>query len=111
MTTVSELTKYLQFASCLADIFSKDPKKKVGAVFLDPTLHILSTGVNAFPRGVNDNMVYRWTNPAKSHFVEHAERNGIYNAARQGVRLCDSLCVVTMFPCSPLLKSCFTSVT
>lgn len=79
----------------LAASWSKDPSTKVGAVIVDPvSLAILSTGYNGFPRRVREHMVddpdaldeVRWTRPEKYRWVEHAERNAIYNAARLGAR-------------------------
>lgn len=66
---------------------SKDPSTKVGAVITGPEKQIISTGFNGFPRGVNEHAGYRWERPLKYKFVEHAERNAIYNAARHGTML------------------------
>jgi len=66
---------------------SKDPSSKIGAVLVDEDHGIVSTGYNGFPRGVEeDGRVYRWARPLKYSYVEHAERNAIYNAARHGTR-------------------------
>lgn len=66
---------------------SKDPSIKVGAVIVGPEHQIVSTGFNGFPRGVNELIPGRWERPRKYEYVEHAERNAIYNAARHGVVL------------------------
>ena len=68
---------------------SKDPNTKVGAVIVGPEDQIVSTGFNGFPRGVGETQDYRWERPEKYQWVEHAERNAIYNAARHGVALRD----------------------
>jgi len=62
---------------------SKDRSTKVGAVIVDDDNTVISTGFNSFPRGVNDNVDSRHERPAKYQWTEHAERNAIYNAARQ----------------------------
>ena len=62
---------------------SKDRSTKVGAVIVDDENTIISTGFNSFPRGVNDDVPERHERPAKYLYTEHAERNAIYNAARQ----------------------------
>lgn len=66
---------------------SKDPSTKIGAVIVGPENQIVSTGFNGFPRGVNETLQSRWERPAKYQWIEHAERNAIYNAARHGIPL------------------------
>ncbi len=64
---------------------SKDPSSKIGAVIVGPEKQIISTGFNGFPRGIDETDLTRWERPIKYQFVEHAERNAIYNAARHGI--------------------------
>ena len=66
---------------------SKDPSTKVGCVIVGDDNAILSMGFNGFPRGVDEKSKARWKRPEKYHWVEHAERNAIYNAARNGINL------------------------
>ena len=66
---------------------SKDPSTKVGCVIVGDDNAILSMGFNGFPRGINENEKDRWARPEKYHWIEHAERNAIYNAARNGINL------------------------
>lgn len=65
---------------------SKDPSTKVGCVLVGPDNEILSVGFNGFPRNVEneEHDSDRWERPIKYEYVEHAERNAIYNAARVG---------------------------
>lgn len=65
---------------------SKDRSTKVGCVIVNPENNtILSTGWNGFPRGIDDNVDERHERPAKYLWTEHAERNALYNAARNGI--------------------------
>jgi dCMP deaminase len=97
--------KYFKLAKYQADIFSKDSCKKVGALFLAPeSYQILSMGFNGFPRKVNEKKIERWERPEKYFFVCHAEQNGIYNACRHGTPLNNSICIVTLFPCTNCTK-------
>ena len=64
---------------------SKDRSTKVGAVIVGPDHEVRSTGFNGFPRGVRDDVDARHERPAKYLWTEHAERNAVYNAARNGV--------------------------
>jgi dCMP deaminase len=65
---------------------SKDRSTKVGCVLVGQDNEVLSVGFNGFPRGVNDDVEERHERPLKYQFVEHAERNAVYNAARQGIK-------------------------
>ena len=66
---------------------SKDPSTQVGCVIVGQDNEPLSTGFNGFPRGINELVEARWERPEKYSWVEHAERNAVYNAARSGIRL------------------------
>lgn len=69
---------------------SKDPSTKVGCVIVNDDNVILSTGFNGFPRGIDERVDLRWDRPEKYHWIEHAERNAIFNAARVGISLNNS---------------------
>lgn len=96
--------RFLRMAEEVAS-WSKDPSTKVGCVLVNPaTRTVISTGFNGFPREVDEHpqsMVLkpgadptdpearmakdlRWDRPQKYSFIEHAERNAVYNAARNG---------------------------
>ena len=63
---------------------SKDQSVKVGMVIVGPDHEVRSTGYNGFARGIDETDQSRWERPIKYQWVEHAERNAIYNAARMG---------------------------
>ena len=93
--------KYFLLTKYQAEIFSKDPSTKVGALILAPdSYEILSLGYNGMPRKIDETKPERWQRPIKYMFVEHAERNAIYNATRKGVSLDGAIALVTMFPCA-----------
>lgn len=79
--------KYFIEMAMLVSGKSKDPSTKVGCIIVGPDREIRSTGFNGFPRGVNERNDARWERPAKYKWVEHAERNAVYNAARTGASL------------------------
>jgi dCMP deaminase len=91
--------KYFIKMAGLVATKSKDPSTQVGAVIVGEDNEVLSTGFNGFPRGVDENAVTRWRRPDKYKFVEHAERNAVYNAARQGIRLKGSRMYLNWEPC------------
>lgn len=78
--------KFLRLALEIAS-WSKDKSTKVGAVIVGPDHEILSTGYNGMCRGANDNRPERHERPEKYIWMEHAERNAVFNAARIGVSL------------------------
>jgi dCMP deaminase len=78
---------------------SKDPHTQVGAVIVGEGRAVLATGYNGFPRGVDDARPERWERPAKYDWLEHAERNAIFNAARTGARLEGATLYVPCHPC------------
>jgi dCMP deaminase len=95
--------RYIQMAGLVAS-WSKDPSTKVGCILVNPESQVVvSTGFNGMPRGIEEYNVVeeaghhgrpfmqadglhkeRWARPEKYQWVEHAERNAIYNAARFG---------------------------
>jgi dCMP deaminase len=108
--TPDKQQKYFQLAHYFAETFSKDTSTKVGAIFLAPdTMQILSTGYNGMPRGFDETQMVRWERPQKYMYVEHAERNAIYNACRNGTPLDGSIAFVTMFPCADCMRGLIQS--
>jgi len=95
--TLPGLTRWENRFVKLADhvsTWSKDPNTKIGAVVALPfSRQILSTGYNGLPRGVDDGVPERSSreNGEKYYWYGHAERNAIYNAARFGIQLMDSI--------------------
>jgi len=78
---------------------SKDKSMKCGCVLVGHGHSMLSTGYNGFPRMCDDGKEERYERPEKYAWTEHAERNAIYNAARNGIKLLSSYAYNTCFPC------------
>lgn len=99
--------KYMILAQTNANLFSKDPHTKVGAILLTADFtRILATGINGFPRKMNDETpAERWCRPTKYRYVAHAEMNAICNAAQSGTSTEGSVAVVTLYPCSNCAKA------
>lgn len=74
---------------------SKDQSTQIGCVIVGKGNEIISTGYNSFPRGINDYDESRQERPEKYFWMEHAERNAIYNAARIGVSTMGSTIYMT----------------
>ena len=100
------MNKYYALAQEFANIFSKDPSRKVGALCVHPESRvILSQGYNGFPRGIDETKEERWVRPTKYRWIEHAERNCIYNACRHGVSLEGTTLIVNLFPCADCARA------
>jgi len=78
---------------------SKDPHTQLGCVIAGPAHEIRSTGYNSLPRGIRDDVPERLQRPTKYLWMEHAERNAIYNAARCGTPLEGCTLYVEIMPC------------
>jgi len=106
---IDKAKKYYQLAQYQASLFSKDPNTQVAAIVLaHDSFQILSTGFNGICRKLSETKE-RWSRPLKYKWVAHAELNAIANAARSGVRIENSICVVTMFPCVECCKALIQS--
>ena len=97
--------KYIKLAAYNAKLFSKDPDTQVGCIILTPDFsRILSTGINGFPRNMDDENKSRWERPLKYSYVQHSESNAVCNAARTGTPIDGAVIAITKFPCSTCTK-------
>jgi dCMP deaminase len=109
---------------------SKDPSTKLGVVLVTTANDLVSVGWNGFPRGVREEVTQRvivddegsyrdevikglldderWEKrPEKYRWVEHAERNAVYNAARLGRPTLGTVAYINAdpTPCSDCTRS------
>ncbi len=77
---------------------SPDPSTHSGVVITSRSGDIISTGFNNFPQNVK-NMPDRLIRPLKYQYIEHAERNAIYEAARDGRSTKGGILYVNWLPC------------
>ena len=76
---------------------SPDPTTKVGCVIYTKNRETIH-GCNDFPSGIK-NLPERLERPAKYNWIEHAERNAIYNAVKNGISLDKSTMFLNWYPC------------
>lgn len=89
---------------------SKDESTQIGAIIVGQDNEILSTGYNSFPRGLNDEIKERQERPIKYFYFEHAERNAIFNAARVGTPINNSMIYITSgLPCADCARAIINS--
>ncbi len=89
--------------------WSKDTGTKVGAVIADTDNRIVSTGYNGLPAGCDDDIKSRYERPQKYLWTEHAERNAIYSAAKNGVPLKGCSIYLKWFPCADCARAIIQS--
>lgn len=85
--------RYLKLAKTVSD-WSKDPRKKCGAVIVDDG-KIKGVGYNGFPRGVKDSNIRLLDKPLKLKIIVHAEVNAIVASEGKG----DCVYVYPQLPC------------
>lgn len=111
MSGVSRLIRYPQiprdwhqrflYEAAAKAAWSKDPSTRVGAVAVRDR-HIIATGYNGFPMGVNDSLDRLNNRELRLAMTVHAEANLIADAARRGA--CLSASTVYVYPlmtCGP----------
>jgi dCMP deaminase len=91
-------TGLLKRAYVVAVNGSADPSTQNGALFAAKG-NILIEAANRFPAGVEDRPE-RWERPLKYEYVEHAERNVIYAAAKGGYSTDGATMYCVWYACS-----------
>ncbi|OGU61544.1 MAG: hypothetical protein A2X64_02340 [Ignavibacteria bacterium GWF2_33_9] len=92
----------------LISMRSKDPMTHVGSVIIDSDNVLVSTGYNSLPRGVEIDREFKRVSRdenEKYHWIEHAERNAIYNAARRGTSMKGCKLYVPWTPCTDCARA------
>lgn len=82
---------------------SKDPSTKFGSVIVKDN-HIISSGFNGFPIGVNDWPERYNDREMKYKFVVHSETNSILSAARFGIATLGTTLYTQTIPCHDCAK-------
>jgi dCMP deaminase len=98
--------EYLKQAYLYAKSNSTDLSTQNGAVLVKND-EIISYGANHFPIGVIENEE-RWQRPAKYNYVEHAERNVIYNCAKEGISTDGSILYCPWAACTDCMRAIIT---
>jgi dCMP deaminase len=99
--------KWLRYAYSVAADLSTDPSTQNGAVLVDfkyPGGFAIVGAANCFPRDVQESPE-RWQRPLKYSYVEHAERNAIYTAARGGAVTDGLTMYVPWFACADCARA------
>lgn len=98
---------YMEMAHSIKKM-SPDSERKVGAIMLSPDERLISSSFNGFLRGAEDKFLPT-TRPKKYEFIQHAERNMLYNCAYEGIKTKDTTIICTLSPCLDCLRACYQS--
>ena len=94
--------QYFMTMAYLASSRSPDESTHAGSVIVTPDNAIISTGYNGPVRGEEDAPQER---PEKYFYIEHSERNAIYNAARHGTKVDGCTLYVNFLPCADCARA------
>lgn len=78
---------------------SPDPRTKIGCVIVGPDNSLIAEACNTYPKGVVETIASRTETPSKYTWIEHAERNAIYYAARRGLSTEGCIIFAELGPC------------
>src|SRR5687768_3524816 len=117
MTIEEQDRAMLQAAYFHASKYSTDPNTQNAAVLIDDmpsgfddsgryilSKKIVASGANHFPDGVKE-LPERWERPIKYSYVEHAERNCIYSAAKRGIKTDGLVMYCPWFACADCARA------
>lgn len=96
--------QYFMTIAYLAASRSQDSSTHAGAVIVRPDNTIVSTGYNSPPRGVDIKHVPT-ERPDKYYWMEHAERNAIYAAAKNEGGIDGCRLYVNFLPCADCARA------
>lgn len=98
----------IEYAYRIAMEESTDPSTQNGAVLVDARGTVLVAAANRFPRNVAESGD-RWERPLKYSYVEHAERNVIYAAAKAGIKVGGLTMYVPWYACAECARAIIQS--
>jgi dCMP deaminase len=90
---------YFMSQAYLAADRSKDPSTHVGAVIVNNRNHVVATGYNGFPAGLDDDELLKQGREVKLALTVHAEANAICSAASSNVSILGCKMYVFFTPC------------
>lgn len=90
-------------------IGQNSPAIKIGAIIVKSG-SIISSGFNNFPNNVDSSKKERYEKPERFLWIEHAERNAIYNAAKNGINIDGAeMYISAHLPCPDCTKAIINS--
>lgn len=102
---LKKIDTYMNMAYEMAKL-SPDQETQVGAIMLSSESRVIASSFNGFLRGAIDQDLPK-TRPDKYEFIQHAERNMIYNCSYEGIRTKDTTIICTLSPCLDCLRAIY----
>lgn len=97
----------MEMAEVIAKL-SPDAETQVGAIMLSWDGRVIASSYNGFLRGADDETLPN-TRPEKYQYMQHAERNMLYNCSYEGIQTRNTTVVCTLSPCVECLRACYQS--
>ena len=108
----NKIKAYMEAIKCIANELSPDADTKVGAALINQRGKQIATGYNGFAWGAQDNALpcardEKCSNGHdKYHYMQHAERNILYNCLDEGISTRGCTLLTTLSPCLDCLRAC-----
>lgn len=99
---------YMKQAYEYANEYSQDPDTKSGCILIDGKYNNIVFGTNRIPSG-SKLEPYMLERPAKYSYLEHCERDAIYQAVRLGISLLGWTLYVNWQPCMECARALISS--
>jgi len=107
MLSETKITAYMKMAEEVAKL-SPDKETQVGSILLSSEGRIIASSFNGFLRGAIDSDLPN-TRPDKYEFIQHSERNLLYNCAYEGIRTKNTTVICTLSPCLDCVRAMYQS--
>lgn len=101
--TPQQLDTYIKEAREFAKN-SHDSETQVGSVLVNTKGEVIQKSYNGFVRGAQDHKLPT-TRPDKHLYMQHSERNLVYNSIRHQTSMKDCFVVCTLSPCPDCIRA------
>jgi len=98
---------YMDMAKAISQL-SPDEQTQVGAVLISNSGRQIASGYNGFLRNANDSLLPT-RRPLKYQYMQHAERNILYNCLDEGISTKNCTIITTLSPCLECIRACYQS--
>ena len=107
--TNTYIDKCMYMADTFAKKLSPDSETKVGAILLNPIGDIVASGYNCFVQGADEHILPKTASKGKHEYIQHAERNVLYNCLNEGINTKNCIMICTLSPCLDCFRACWQS--
>lgn len=107
-----KIEAYMEAVKVIAKKLSPDQDTQVGASLINENGKQIATGYNGFSWGAEDDKLPSCRDAKcehghdKYHYMQHAERNILYNCLDEGISTRGCTLLTTLSPCLDCLRAC-----